>query len=157
MSARDNYKYYRDRHRCVICHKQDDSTLAGRAYCAECAERRSEYYRGRRQEPERRKKQIEYFREHRKQWYAKRKAEHRCLSCQRLVRGPHSRCAVCRAKARERYRAAHRHDDGLCSRCHQYPKAEGRKLCEKCYRKAVEALKLARKARSQKRRQKEEN
>ena len=151
MNGRNNYDYYKARHRCVMCHKQDAYTLAGRVYCAECAEWRSEYYRKRRQDPEYRRKASEYYSSYRKAWEAQRIAEGRCLTCQRLVSGPYKHCAVCRAKARERYKAAHRQDDGLCWRCQQEPRLEGRKLGEKCYRKMLEISKLGAEARARKR------
>lgn len=41
MTPMERYEYLKSQHRCVRCRTQDAYTLSGRAFCAECAEKRS--------------------------------------------------------------------------------------------------------------------
>lgn len=43
---RDRYAYLKRQHKCTMCQKQDERTLAGYSRCEECAEYSRKYYKG---------------------------------------------------------------------------------------------------------------
>lgn len=45
-ALRDRYAYLKKQHKCTMCQKQDERTLAGYSRCEECAEYSRKYYKG---------------------------------------------------------------------------------------------------------------
>ena len=156
-------KYYKDRNRCVRCHKQDAYTLNGRSMCAECVEKDREYSKIR---------------------YKNGKQRHRetilALRSDRLSKGlcyicgkPQDKvgrktCEKCAAKERARYfsrkdpstlyhqETLDRASDGFCYRCGNPVKTgltvdfKPYKICEKCWQDNVKAAEKGRATQLQK-------
>lgn len=159
MTQTEIYAYYRDRHRCVMCHGQDAYTLSGRAYCAECTERNHAYGKKYRSGPNGAKQ-----REKMKLRTAERRKHHLCTYCgAALPEGsPFVRCDKCRAMSRNAKQkqterrtgfrtgeARMRWVYGLCVKCGR-PVADGvnhrgepLRLCPTCYAATLRAQHMA--------------
>lgn len=131
------YRYYKERNRCVRCHKQDAYTLNGRSRCAECAEKDSERHR-RNYTTENNNKKCQKFRK-------KCKENGLCTTCGRPAVQGKVRCTECLLKCRKAtaaYRASKgevnlpRGDNGICWKCNKKPVVDGKKMCPDCLEKA---------------------
>jgi len=142
-----------------MCHGQDAYTLAGRAYCAECAERHHAYEKKYRSGPGG-AKQLEK----KKLRTAERRERHLCTYCGAALPdgSPFVRCDKCRAMSRNAKRkqterrtgfrtgeARMRWVYGLCAKCGR-PVADGvnhrgepLRLCPTCYAAALRAQRMA--------------
>lgn len=131
-----NYRYLRSVHRCVQCGTVDAYTLNGRAYCADCAEWRRNYYNNRRKRPDVREKANQQLRDRTEKW----RSQGLCTSCGRKTDPPYKTCSRCRYMARAKYRESHPYpvmENGVCSWCRKRPPIDGKKLCDECYRKSL--------------------
>ena len=153
MTQAEIYAYYKNRHRCVRCHKQDAYTLSGRSYCAECCEK--ERLRGKLRYPAdkgRRSRRAATLK-------AERLENGLCPECG----GPQDKpgrqmCESCAARKRERRRVKReaagcetltsmreRSYDGFCYHCGKPVKVgvtfahEPFRVCEQCYQNTVAA------------------
>lgn len=128
--TRDGRHLMKKLQRCIQCGEQDAFTLAGRARCAECAEKARIYNR------ERAAKHQAEINARNRRYAEDRKAAGLCVKCGRPSDG-HSSCPICRAKNAERARKARGGDlrgvGGLCKMCGRYEAIPGEKLCERCY------------------------
>jgi hypothetical protein len=131
------YEYRRIQQRCIRCGKKDAYTMNGRAYCAECAEKRRE-------------NQKIYYNRHKREYIAKNKAKVDarreagiCVRCGKKPAAPgHVTCARCLRKLLDNDRASRRkqgiisreeaRDRGICTRCMKEPVVEGHGLCRSC-------------------------
>ena len=127
---RENRIFWKGLNRCIMCHKQDAYTLAGRARCAECAAKAREYNNARSAEHREESRACDRDR------YAARKAAGLCVKCGKPA-GGHSHCETCRAKDAARHRAKRGGDmrgvGGMCKICGHRPAMDGGKLCGSCY------------------------
>lgn len=140
------YAMLKSHHLCTRCKTQDAYTLAGRAVCADCAEKMAEKAR------ERRKTNKRYL-ELAKQRKRERIENGFCPICGKPSdpAGDYKMCAVCRAKYAkqdEKYRDKVKPDRvrrnaeiGVCMKCCAAPVIPGRKVCADCYTKLVDGLK----------------
>lgn len=131
-------------HICRNCKQTDAYTLAGRTYCAECAEKDAEKKRNLRAKEEYRQKAIQRTRE----WRNSNAAENRCSRCGKpLPTGWKNKCCCecltySRKKAKERRQKSGaltwdmRRCDGICFICGE-PTIGARKMCEDCYQKRI--------------------
>lgn len=125
-------------HLCRNCGKQDAYTIAGRSYCADCAEWYRNYRATRpREEKERqnanaRQRRIELV------------ANHVCVICRKPLPIGYEKqsCESClnrkRIHSRAIYHLLHdnsdsRGDGGRCWKCNKAMAMPGRRLCQKCY------------------------
>lgn len=145
--AKDNaeknatYYYMKRHHLCVECGSQDALTLAGRAYCHDCAEKHNASKRRRVEE-----NREEYNRRARERRAAAIEAG-KCVSCGRPTEDGHAQCRRCLAYRRDHY-AANRSADinwprggnGICYSCNKTPALPGRRLCQSCYDRQLESL-----------------
>ena len=134
-------------HICRNCKQTDAYTLAGRTYCAECAEKDAEKKRKLRANEEYRQKAIQRTRE----WRNRNVAENRCARCgKHLPTGWKNKCCCecltySRKKAKERRQKAGaltwdmRRCDGICFICGE-PTIGTRKMCEECYQKRIDGM-----------------
>lgn len=121
---------------CPRCGQEDAYTMAGRYYCAECAEKAMESQR-RHPKSEEQKKQKALTDKIRKE---KKIAEGYCVRC--VTRKPaagYRTCPVCIAKTKERYQRNQdpeinwpRGANGICYICNKTPAAPGYKVCLEC-------------------------
>ena len=146
MGQIENYRYYKDRHRCVQCHRQDAFTLNGRAYCADRIDRYKEYRKTYESV------HAERISDARKKQRADRAAQGLCTRCGRPADPGYKTCSYCRAYARRRksiqarrngeptiQERLERADNGFCWKCGK-PAANGTtrfgaplRLCPVCY------------------------
>ena len=134
-------------HICRNCKQTDAYTLAGRTYCAECAEKDAEKKRKLRENEEYRQKAIQTT----KEWRIRNTAENRCARCGKsLPTGWKNKCCCecltySRKKAKERRQKAGsltwdmRRCDGICFICGE-PTIWTRKMCEECYQKRIDGM-----------------
>lgn len=119
-------------HICRDCGAQDAYTLAGRTYCAECAEK----YRIR--VAKRRETAGDILRQRQAEIRRKRAEEGRCVRCGGRTDG-HKTCKACRMETAANRRKRTGRDWSMrvsgfeCFFCGGEP-MEGRKICEACYR-----------------------
>ena len=127
-------------HFCRDCRKQDAYTLAGRTFCAECAERQRLAKADARQDEEKRLKILEQHR----QMQARYVAEHRCKTCGKKLEDGYGykQCELCRkrqSRASQKYKHKKygvpnlRGQNGICWQCNKNPVIDGKKLCQECY------------------------
>lgn len=133
-SKREMRYKFREEGRCTECGKIDSYTIAGRAYCFECNEKRNLRRR------EQYKKNKEAFLIPTKARRTRLKEEGLCTDCgKRKAEKGNTRCSVCLAKRRNyqskknRESSSMRGLDGLCTTCRKNPPKEGFKICESCY------------------------
>lgn len=154
MYERAAYKMHKDKGVCVKCGKEDAYTMVGRALCAECDEIRS--VKGKIN----REKDVESYRTHDKIRAKKRyhdlKTAHRCIVCGKALPSwwNHVRCPEHHRHVRDwsrndrRSRGIISHtealEQGKCFLCMKKPAANGKKMCEECYKKSCERLAIAR-------------
>ena len=131
---------------CRDCGKEDAYTMAGRTYCAECAEKDRLRKEEARKCPEKRQKMLTQHRE----MVARKKAAGVCSCCgKRLAVPGKTMCGICLWKQRS-YQYARRHEQGQrtwtertdgkgCFLCGK-PCVPGRKLCEKHMIQRIENL-----------------
>lgn len=129
-------------HLCIQCGKQDAYTLNGRSRCAVCAEnaRNSDKRRNKTKRNDAHRKRME-------RWIA----EGKCSRCGREKIPGYSLCKRCiismnakkRAKKIEDGMNWPRGSNGICWTCNKNKVIPGRKLCEECYRKTLDAQKKA--------------
>lgn len=145
-------------HLCERCKGQDAFTLAGRKLCADCRDRENDYKREYYAKISLdRNKKVQEKRDERRE-------RHCCTTCGKELPESYTylTCEQCRASSRTKKERARIWDGkmdretmrelGLCVRCGA-PRMEGEKafggeimLCESCYRKSCESLKIARAA-----------
>lgn len=140
------YAMLKSHHLCTRCKTQDAYTLAGRAVCADCAEKMAEKAR------ERRKTNKRYL-EIAKQRKRERIENGLCPICGKPSdpAGEYKMCAVCRAKYAKqdaKYRdkvkpdrLRRNTDIGVCRKCCKDAVMPGRKVCMTCYKKLVDGVK----------------
>ncbi len=107
--AKEKYHRRKDNHLCVKCCKQDEQTLSGRAYCAECAEKERVRYRERYNKKRVKSNSTRMLEAKRnRDRYNRLKAEHRCTKCgqqdERTLSGRIC-CAACAEKVSEMQKA----------------------------------------------------
>lgn len=149
----EDYRFYKKLQTCVVCHRQDAYTLAGRSVCATCAERHNQAG-------------LKYNEAHRetinqaaRDRTASRKLAGLCTRCgKRKPMNGRAMCDVCLARKRRQRRRriegtkiprSERNWYGLCTICCR-PVKEGLttadrpyKLCERCTENRVKASKIA--------------
>ena len=144
-----DYYWKKRHHYCIICNNVDALTLAGHAYCDECAEKNREIDRQKKEQTDRRERN----RKNKKRSTARRKESGLCTSCGKPLPSreyPYYTCERCRARDRERKRLKREaagipsrsmfKELGLCVTCGR-PRVknkvgwDGREimLCERCY------------------------
>lgn len=159
MTESEIYAYYKARHRCTQCHKQDAYTLNGRPLCYECAEKYQEYQRKSWERNGGEKKKAAQ-----KQKRDELKRQHRCTYCGKELPddSPYVRCDSCRAMFRKAKRketetrtgyltgdARNRWQYGQCYKCGSPLKSgknsdgEPYHVCESCYQASIRALEKA--------------
>lgn len=139
----DNQFWYhkmKAQNRCVRCGKEDAYTMIGKALCAECTEKKKEYYKkwnARRKEQNRKRNQIKV---------QKAKETGMCIKCfkRKAIEGKNY-CEKCRngytqqnrrkVQSNGKLSAQEAYDCGLCMLCRKKPLAEGKKQCPECYEK----------------------
>ena len=133
-------------HICRDCGTQDAYTLAGRTYCAECAEKGRARKEQDRKDPEKRERMLSQHRD----MVARRKSAGLCSCCgKRPAAQGKALCALCSARNRDRI-YKRRHEKGQrtwdertngtgCFLCGA-PCVEGKKLCEKHMIQRIENL-----------------
>ena len=131
---------------CRDCGREDAYTMAGRTYCAECAEKDRRRKEMARKDPEKRERMLTQNRKK----VARHKAAGICPCCGKRPTHPgKALCGTCLAKQR-RYAYKRRHENGQrtwsertdghgCFLCGA-PCIPGKKLCEKHMRQRIENL-----------------
>lgn len=131
---------------CRDCGKEDAYTMAGRTYCAECAEKDRRRKQESRKDPKKRQKMLEQHRE----MVARKKSAGVCSRCgKRPVEPGKTMCGICLGKQRS-YQYALRHEQGQrtwtertdgngCFLCGE-PCVPGKKLCENHMIQRIENL-----------------
>lgn len=131
---------------CTICGREDAFTMAGRAHCAECAERDRGYYQ-KNVDANRMRKRRSYQATDKPRREA-RVAAGLCPKCGRPADPPYKTCERCRSRNKavrhERNNAPPRGSYGTCWQCNKLPAVPGKKLCPKCLEMALDHLKKGR-------------
>ena len=132
---------------CVSCGREDAYTMAGRARCAECAERcraNQEKYLA---DPKKRKALTDRARERRRA----RKENGLCPMCGKKPMDGHVKCLKCTLRQRradlKKRGGRHPKLDGMCRQCNKREPMPGKKLCSDCYQSALVKLEKANRAR----------
>jgi len=156
MSSKQLYEWYKAHHICAKCGQQQ--AQSGYIYCLECrmkAREQNEKYR-RQRSTERNSELRAYWKKWRTETYQKRKEAGLCPRCGKR-RPPDGKvqCRICTAKKRkmnERYRRRKGQLpsdmlDGItrCANCGNKGIVSGKKLCQRCYRNSLKAIKAAQK------------
>lgn len=145
MELADYRKLLKKHHICRDCKKQDAYTLAGRTYCAECAQKQAEAKRNEYARDRGKKNRIAC-----QKWKQKNEEEHKCSYCGKQLPDDckYKTCNYCRIKMR-RYNKEYRRKKGsiswemrmssdYCFQCAKNKPLEGKRLCKECYEKKLE-------------------
>lgn len=140
MNLSEYRKLLKEHHICRDCKEQDAYTLAGRTYCAECAEKMAEGARKRRARDGGEKNRIAC-----QKWKQKNIEEHKCIYCGRQLPDDYryKACNYCHIKLR-RYDEEYRRKKGVitwgmrtsseyCFQCAKNKPLAGKRLCKECY------------------------
>lgn len=134
-------------HICVNCKKTDAYTMAGRSYCAECAEKMAEKKRELRHDEAYRLKSLQDAAE----WRKRMAEEHRCTRCGKTLPRGHGKklCVEClvysKRKCEERRRSKGvrtwdmRNEEGTCFICGK-PSIHGKRMCQSCYEQRLPGM-----------------
>ena len=137
-AVRENRAMMKRLHICRGCKRQDAYTLAGRTYCAACAEKNAEDWRKRRGDERVRAMNAEASRK----WRESR--GELCQHCgKRVAQAGRTICKLCSVKMVERKRGDAnwpRGANGYCWQCNKAPAMEGKRLCADCIKAKMECL-----------------
>lgn len=133
----ETYAWLRERKLCVRCKTQDAFTLAGRCYCAECAEIDAQRPRNKQARAERKKQKD-----------AERKEKGLCIQCGKPLDRDGVYCRRCvfrinRKRVLKRIDSGinwPRGDNGYCYTCNKRPHLPGKSVCQICYDQELENL-----------------
>lgn len=147
MIEKERYNILKHLKRCVHCGKTDAYTLIGRACCAECCEKQSNYNqnisKNNKEKAQKRKKKL----------YEERKFNHLCVHCGKALPDnyKYTNCEKCRAKLRQACERNNRkngifpRDTSLCHLCQRKSPLKYKKVCADCYEKLCKNLEYGRK------------
>lgn len=140
MTRKEYYRLLKAHHICPSCKQQDAYTLAGRTYCAECAEKRRAQRHEARKNPDVRERE----RASGEKWRRKQKEAGICVSCGKATAlEGEVRCVRCKEKARRstieqnRKRGILPRISGVCYRCNRGEPMDGKRVCRACYEKML--------------------
>lgn len=130
-------------HRCIQCGKQDAYTLNGRARCSVCADKGKI--------ADRKRYQTHNGSEAQKKVRENRASKGLCVRCGRIAPPGRRVCALCISHTNQNLRDKKiaegmnwpRGSNGICWTCNKEAVMEGKKICQSCYEKTIEAQKMA--------------
>lgn len=132
---------------CVDCGQEDAYTMAGRARCADCAERCRANQERYSTDLEKRQIAADRTRERRHA----RKASGLCPMCGRKPMLGHVKCLECTLRQRKadmkKRGERHQRIDAMCWQCNKREPILGKKLCPDCYPSALAKLEKANRVR----------
>ena len=132
ISAKEFYSMRKKAGVCTQCGREDAFTMAGRAKCAECAEKHRLHQAARLADPVKKKAAADRVKAKKEE----RAAAGLCTDCGRPTEPPYRWCPTCRAKGRARHHEAYvftyRGLDGTCYMCNKAPAEKGKRLCREC-------------------------
>lgn len=146
LSKKQFYQMRKHAGVCVDCGKEDAYTMAGRARCAECAERvriNQERYC---EDPEKRQLAVDRTKARRHA----RKSAGLCPMCGKKPMAGHVKCMECtlrQRKANTKNRGRSPRLDRVCWQCNKQEPIPGKKLCPDCYPSALAKLDKANRVR----------
>lgn len=132
----------KEAHVCVDCGRADKETIGGKSRCLQCLKKRA--YRQKQQWDSGHEKELRDAR--REKWIA----EGLCSSCGHEKEEPDKKmCITCRVRAKLRKQKHKikkgwlpRGANGKCFQCNRVMAIEGKRLCQGCYDKKIETLRI---------------